>query len=85
MSQLDSAKTEAHYFSQEHVHTVDDGRGARDVYLDGVKVDDVFFADTQLGLIVAYCDPLEVIPGTDFIDSYHAWGDVRVEQKLYAV
>ena len=75
-------KAEADYFAQEHVHTVDDGRGAREVYLDGVKVQDAFFADTQLGLVVAYCEPVEIIPGTDRIDSYHAWGEVRVEPKI---
>jgi hypothetical protein len=82
---MSSVKSEVDYFSKDHVHTVDDGRGVREVYLDGAKVDDVIFADTQLGLIVAYSDPLEVIPGTDFIDSYHAWGDVRVEPKLDVV
>ena len=78
---MSSTKAEADYFAQEHVHTVDDGRGAREVYLDGVKVQDAFFADTQLGLVVAYCEPVEIIPGTDCIDSYHACGEVRVEPK----
>lgn len=75
-------KAEADYFAQVHVHTVDDGRGAREVYLDGVKVQDAFFADIQLGLIITCYDPLEIIPGTDRIDSYHAWGEVRVEPKI---
>ena len=74
-------KAEADYFAQVHVHTVDDGRGERLVFLDGTQVQDAFFADTQLRLVVAYCDPVEVIPGTDRIDSYHAWGNVRVEPK----
>ncbi|ETF08350.1 hypothetical protein [Pseudomonas moraviensis] len=73
-------QSETDYFSQERVHTVEDGRGERLVFLDGTQVQDAFFADTQLGLVVAYCDPVEVIPGTDRIDSYHAWGDVRVSQ-----
>lgn len=78
-------KAETDYFAQDHVHTVDDGRGARDVYLDGFKVNHVTFADTQLGLVVAYCEPVEIIPGTDCIDSHYAWGDVRVEPKLVDV
>ena len=72
-------KAETDYFAQDHVHTVDDGRGARDVYLDGFKVNHVTFADIQLGLIIAHYDPLEIIPGTEYLDGYHAWGDVRVE------
>lgn len=85
MNQPNAIKSEVDYFNQEHVHTADDGRGAREVYLDGIKVNDVIFADTQLGLIVACCEPLEVIPGTEYLDGYHAWGDVRVEPKLCVV
>lgn len=79
---MSSTKAEADYFAQEHVHTVDDGRGAREVYLDGVKVNHVTFADTQLGLIAAHYDPLEIITGTEYLDGYHAWGEVRVEPSL---
>ena len=75
-------KAEADYFAQVHVHTPEDGRGCRAVYLDGIEVQDAFFANTQLGLVVAYCEPVEIIPGTDRIDSYHAWGEVRVEPKI---
>ncbi|MBK3444121.1 hypothetical protein [Pseudomonas lactis] len=79
-------KAEADYFAQVHVHTVDDGRGAREVYLDGVKVGDaVCCADTQLGLVVAAYHPLEIMPGTDNFDGYHAWGEVRVVPKLDGV
>ena len=39
-------------------------------------------ADTQLGLIAAHYDPLEIITGTEYLDGYHAWGEVRVEPSL---
>ena len=75
-------KAEADYFAQEHVHTVDDGRGAREVYLDRVKVDYAIFADTKLGLVVSHFQPLRVVPGSGQLDEYHAWGEVRVEPKI---
>ncbi|HFC6388688.1 TPA: hypothetical protein ACFNMI_001780 [Neisseria bacilliformis] len=33
------------------VHTADDGLGLRDVYLDGVLLDRVVFADTAAGVV----------------------------------
>lgn len=44
----------------EHIHTPKDGRGPRDVFVDGKLVDHVFFADTRRGIVRAYKYPLKV-------------------------
>ena len=76
-----SAKAEAEYFSQPHVHSGDDSRGLRDVFVDGVLCDDVTFADTELGIAVIAAKPLRVLPGTEYIDQIAVLGEVRVEPK----
>lgn len=76
---MSSAKPEADYFSQEHVHTADDGRGLRQVYVDGVASADVTYADTELGIAIMATQPLRVLPGTEYIDQVAVIGDVRVE------
>ena len=78
---MTSAKTESEYFKQAHVHTGDDGRGLRDVFVGGVLFDDVTFADTELGIAVMAVQPLRVLPGTEYIDQIAVLGDVRVEPK----
>ena len=76
-----SAKAEAEYFNQPHVHSGDDGRGLRDVFVDGVLCDDVTFADTELGIAVIAAQPLRVLPGSECIDQIAVLGEVRVEPK----
>lgn len=41
----------------EHIHTWDDGRGLRDVLLDGRVVEFVTFADTRKGKVVVFVHP----------------------------
>lgn len=77
---MSSAILEADYFRQEHVHTVDDGRGLRRVFIDGTSCDDVTYADTELGIAIMANQPLRVLPGTDYIDQIAVMGDIRVEE-----
>ena len=37
-----------------HIHTADDGRGLRNVYLNGKKISSAFYADTNRGIVLAY-------------------------------
>lgn len=37
----------------QHIHTPKDGRGLRDVFVDGKLVNLVFFADTKRGIVRA--------------------------------
>lgn len=43
-----------------HIHTPGDGRGYRDVFVDGRRVERVFFADTRRGIVDSYRYPLKV-------------------------
>jgi|GEM_PF-1407445 len=63
----------------DHIHTPDDGRGLRRVFIDGVEVKDVSYVDTRLGLAIVARQPLRTYPGTDCIDEDPVWGDIRVE------
>lgn len=38
----------------DHIHTPDDGRGQRDVYVDGLLVNGCFYADTRRGIADVY-------------------------------
>ncbi|MCF7541828.1 hypothetical protein [Pseudomonas petrae] len=76
---MSSVLNQDEYFRQAHVHTGDDGRGLRRVLVDGVECQDVCYADTALGIVVAAFRPLRVVPGTDEIDQFVMLGDVVVE------
>lgn len=43
----------------DHIHTPDDGRGPRDVYLNGKRIRRVVYANTKKGK-VRFCDPLKL-------------------------
>lgn len=47
---------------RDWIHTPDDGRGIRDVYLDGQLLHRVAFADTRHGIVRVYDDPVRVDP-----------------------
>lgn len=44
----------------DHIHTVDDGRGQRRVFVNGREIERVFFADTKRGIVDAYREPLKL-------------------------
>lgn len=41
-----------------HIHTADDGRGIRDVYVNRKKIPSAFYADIKRGIVLAYRLPL---------------------------
>ena len=43
-----------------HIHTPHDGRGNRDVFLNGKKIDHVIFADERRGIVRAFRYPLRL-------------------------
>lgn len=76
---MSNSKAEAEYFCQDHVHTWDDGRGRRLVFVDDIECSYVTYADIRLGIVVTANQPISVLPGTDYIDQFVLMGDVRVE------
>lgn len=44
----------------DHIHTRDDGRGPRRVYVDGALIDRVVYADTKHGIVKYHKQPLEI-------------------------
>ena len=60
----------------EHIHTFDDGRGQRKIFLDGKYIEQAFYADTKLGIVRAYTLPLTVVD--DEICSHELRGTVTV-------
>ena len=65
----------------DHIHHPDDGRGQRQVFLDGKPIKRCLYADTRRGLVRVFNDPLR-------LDKYRKralWktlrGDVRVVPK----
>lgn len=47
----------------DNIHTPEDGRGQRRVFVDGNLVEYVFYADTDAGEVRAYVSPLVVENG----------------------
>lgn len=44
----------------QHIHTGNDGRGTRDVFLNGRLIDRVMYADTRLGFVRVIDDPIRL-------------------------
>lgn len=64
----------------EHIHTPDDGRGPREVYVDGKKLDKVFYADTRRGIACYYPQPYKTDRWRKRILSRQVRGRVEVRQ-----
>lgn len=62
----------------DHIHTADDLRGTRDVFVNGNKIDNVTYADTAKGLIWFYPKPVRMGKNTDEIYTRCLRGVVRV-------
>lgn len=58
-------------------HSAQDGKGVRDVYLDGVLVDHVVWADTNRGRITQCEYPFRVLPNGN-VKLIHRRGTVQV-------
>lgn len=60
-----------------HIHTNGDHRGPRTIFLDGVEVKQVFYADTKAGKVIYCKTPLQV-DETGEIISETRFGKVEV-------
>lgn len=63
--------------SGEHVHSWEDGRGQRHVFIDGVPVTHVIWCDTKDGIAVVADQPLKSSDG-ETVDFHPVWGEVKV-------
>ena len=66
-------------FLRPWVHTPDDGRGMRRVYVDGVEVRPVVYADTRAGFVRCYHDPIRLDRKREVARTYKVRGEVVVE------
>ena len=64
----------------DHIHdiSIHDGRGKRRFYVDGKRVDDVFYADTKRGIVDHYRRPLKVDKHKKRVISERIRGKVEV-------
>ena len=65
----------------DHIHTPNDGRGYREVYVDGRKVERAFFADVKRGIVDFYPLPLRADKHRKRVISKRLRGKVEVRQK----
>ena len=63
--------------SGEHVHWADDGRGRREVFLDGERLEYVTYCDTMSGIAVVADQPIKSSDG-EHVDSRPVWGEIKV-------
>lgn len=61
-----------------HIHTPEDGRGHRAILVNGKRVDAVFYADTQRGIVRAYRHPYRFNRWRNRLLSYTLRGEVSV-------
>jgi len=63
--------------TDEHVHCWDDGRGRREVLIDGQSVTHVIWCDTKAGIAVVADQPLKASDG-ETVDVHPVWGEITV-------
>lgn len=66
--------------NQPHIHFHGDGRGVRQVYLNGVPVNRVLYANTSRGKIRVTDNPLRMDKYRKRILSHTLYGKVEVRQ-----
>ena len=65
----------------DHIHTPTDGRGLRDVFVNGKLVMHVFFADTKHGVVRLYPHPFKLDKWRKRVLSKTLHGIVEVRPK----
>jgi hypothetical protein len=68
--------------TKPHIHTPKDGRGQRNVFVNGRLVKQVFYADTKRGIVRAYKLPLRLDKWGKRVLSETQHGVVEVCPKL---
>lgn len=69
--------------AREHIHTPDDGRPPRTVYLNGKRVPSVFYADTRRGKLVRFRLPLKIHKYGGRLICKTEYGRVEVVEGLH--
>ncbi|CAI3795811.1 hypothetical protein [Rheinheimera sp. MM224] len=62
-----------------HIHTPDDGRGRRKIFVNGNLIEKVFYADSQLGIVKFFPSPIRKHRNKDEAYSRKLKGKVTVE------
>jgi hypothetical protein len=62
----------------EHIHTPDDGRGNRDVFLNGRLMKQCFYVDERNGIVRYHPEPLKLDKHKKRVLSRTVRGDVTV-------
>lgn len=66
----------------DHIHTLEDGRGLRDVFVDGVKIPRATYADEKKGKVVLIVDPIKIHKHGNRVITKTVYGKVSVEFKF---
>ncbi len=64
---------------RESIHTPEDGKGQRDIFVDGKLINQVFYADTKRGVVRAYKEPLQLAGNRAATETHY--GKVTVKFK----
>jgi len=65
----------------DHIHTADDGRGLRDVFVNGNLIDGVVYADTKKGVVIFAPKPYRAAKNKDYVYTRKLNGRVEVVDK----
>lgn len=65
--------------ANDHIHTVGDGRGFREVFCDGRKLEACTFADTAEGYAICYRVPREIDHVNECLVTERVEGKITIE------